>query len=469
MNKRRSTYACFVVILLSLMLQGLEPTRLQGAEPTFERPNIIIVLADDLGYADVGFHGGKEIPTPHIDSLASSGTVFSNAYVTGPVCSPTRAGLLTSRYQQRFGHEFNGGPASEANGGQKFGLPLTEVTLSSALKKVDYATGLVGKWHLGFGGDYLPTKRGFDEFYGFLPAAHPYVADPANRRPGSGIYRGTEQVEHPEYLTDAFGDEAVAFIERHKDHPYFLYLAFNAVHNPPQATDKYLSRVSHIQDEKRRTYAAILTALDDNLGKVLQAVRESGKEDNTLIFFLSDNGGPTKGNSSNNHPLRGDKGTVWEGGIRVPFAIQWKAKLPAGRIYDKPVISLDIAATVAAITGAKLGGNNPIDGVNLLPYLAEGNTAAPHESLFWRFGKKYAVRKGDYKLLDNGDGVIQLFDLAKDIGEATDIAADHPDVKTDLLQTYSHWNEQLESPRWPPAAAGQQARRQGRNNNSNGQ
>jgi arylsulfatase A-like enzyme len=425
------------------------------------KPNIIVVVADDLGYGDVGFQGGKDIPTPNIDSLAKSGVKFTNAYVSCPVCSPTRAGLLTGRYQQRFGHEFNPGPIEGTSDSAKFGLPLTEVTLAKALKEANYSTGIIGKWHLGFDPDFVPTKRGFDEFFGFLGGAHPYVKTAAAPK-GAPIYRGTEEVEWPEYLTDAFGDEAASFVDRHKDHPYFLYLTFNAVHNPAQATDKYLKRFEGIQDEKRRTYAAMLSALDDNLGKVLTKVRESGKEDNTIIFFVSDNGGPTKANSSTNGQLHGDKGTVWEGGIRVPYVIQWKGKLPAGKVYDKPVISLDISATAASAAGAKLGGGKPIDGVDLVPYVLDDSKTSPHESLFWRFGNRYAVRKGDYKLLSNADGEVQLYDLAKDISETTDLSANLLDVKADLLSTYAAWNSELESPRWQPGNNARQARRQDR-------
>src|SRR5262245_6447241 len=311
-----------------------------------KKPNILIILADDLGYADVGFHGCKDIPTPNIDSIARNGVRCTNGYVSGPYCSPTRAGLLTGRYQQRFGHEFN-------PGGGTAGMPVDQVTLADRLKKAGYATGLVGKWHLGSAPQFHPQKRGFDEYFGFLGGQHAYFPEKGNK--ADPILRGTEPVDEQEYLTDAIARESVAFIERHKKEPFFLYMAFNAVHTPMHATDKYLKRVANISDVKRHIYAAMLSAADDAVGAVLAKLKEAGLEENTLIFFFSDNGGPTmKGttiNGSRNEPLRGSKRQTLEGGIRVPFAVQWKGKLPAGKVYDKPVIQLDIQPTALAAAG----------------------------------------------------------------------------------------------------------------------
>ncbi len=323
------------------------------------KPNVLIIVADDLGYADVGFQGCKDIPTPNIDSIAAAGVRCSNGYVSCPVCSPTRAGLLTSRYQQRFGHEFNPGPNNDTDKAAEFGLPLTETTLATTLKGAGYNTALVGKWHLGFDEKYRPRQRGFDEYFGFLGGAHQYL--PQGKRAAANaaaIYRGDSPVQETEYLTDAFAREAAAFVERQKAEPFFLQLTFNAVHQPLQAPDKYLSRFSGIEDETRKTYAAMLSALDDGVGKVLETLRRKGLEENTLIFFISDNGGPTHANGSKNTPLRGDKATVWEGGIRVPFLVQWKAKLPAGKTYDQPVIALDIGATAAAAAGTATAAEN---------------------------------------------------------------------------------------------------------------
>src|SRR5437868_2771412 len=245
------------------------------------KPNVLIVLADDMGYADTGFQGCKDIPTPNIDAIAAGGVRCTSGYVSGPYCSPTRAGLLTGRYQQRFGHELNPGGV----GAKMAGLPTTETTLADRLKAAGYRTALVGKWHLGNAAVFQPQKRGFDEFFGFLGGAHPYFP----RKKAAPIYRGTTVVEEKEYLTDAFGREAVAFIDRHKDRPFFLYLAFNAVHIPMHATEERRARFASIRDPQRRTYAAMAVAMDEGVGRVLAKLREENLEQQTLVIFLSDN------------------------------------------------------------------------------------------------------------------------------------------------------------------------------------
>src|SRR5215207_8124141 len=272
---------------LSAVLIGLLSAASAGSAAEPRKPNVIVILADDMGYADIGVNGCKDIPTPNIDSIARNGVRCVNGYVSHPYCSPTRAGLLTGRYQQRFGHEFNPGPPTDRT--PEVGLPLTEVTMADRLKAAGYRTGLVGKWHLGHADDkFHPLNRGFDEFFGFLGGSHSYL------RPGTGptaIFRGKEEVKEKEYLTDAFAREGVAFIEKHKKESFFLYWAFNAVHGPMEAADKYLKRFPEIKDEKRRTYAAMLAALDDAIGQGLAKLKECGIDDNTLIFFVSDNGG----------------------------------------------------------------------------------------------------------------------------------------------------------------------------------
>ncbi|GMU22244.1 MAG: sulfatase [Phycisphaerae bacterium] len=414
------------------------------------RPNIVVIVADDLGYADLGCQGSLDIPTPNIDSLAKNGIRMNNGYVSCPVCSPTRAGLVTGRYQQRFGHEFNPGPPDRA--ADDFGLPLDEVTLANRLKAAGYATGMVGKWHLGLKERFHPLKRGFTDYFGFLHGGHSYtdaLGDPLNP-----IMRGFTPVDEQEYLSDAFSREAVAYIDRHAKEPFFLYLTYNAVHTPLQAPEKYLKRFPRIEDPKRRTYAAMLSAMDDGVGAVLARLREAGIEENTLIFFLSDNGGPSLSNGSRNTPLRGNKSDMWEGGIRVPFIVQWKGKLPAGRVYDQPVISLDIHPTAVAAAGAALAKDADLDGVNLLPYLTGDKDAPPHETLYWRFGAKAAVRDGNWKLVMLGDEPGQLFDLAADVGEQKNLAADHPDKVKELTAAYDRWSSQLMEPRWSQAGRG---------------
>ncbi len=344
------------------------------------KPNILIIVSDDHGYADVGFHGCSDIPTPNLDSLAKNGVRFSNGYVSGPYCSPTRAGLLTGRYQQRFGHEFNPGPGGTDS--ENVGLPLSETTFADRLKSAGYVTGIVGKWHLGSAPTFQPQRRGFDEYLR-LPRAVPI---PISRDKAHQSIGGPSVVEEQKYLTDAFAREAVSFVERHKKDPFLLYLAFNAVHTPMHADDDRLRRFASIKDESRRKYAAMLTALDEGVGKVLDTLRASGLERDTLIVFLSDNGGPTmRGttiNASRNDPLRGSKRTTLEGGIRVPFVLSWKGSLPEGVVYEKPVIQLDVLPTVLAAAGVKVEPDWKLDGVNLLPYREGRNRGAAARRAF---------------------------------------------------------------------------------------
>jgi arylsulfatase A-like enzyme len=427
------------IIFFALLAPGLTG-RAQA-----RKPNVVILLADDLGYADVGFHGCKDVPTPHIDSLARNGGRFTGGYVSGPYCSPTRAGLLTGRYQNRFGHEFNPGPKS----GAAAGLPLSETTLADRLKAAGYATGLVGKWHLGNAAKFHPQKRGFDEFFGFLGGAHSYFAD---RGKGGGVFRGTERVNEKEYLTDAFAREAVAFIDRHRKEPFFLYLAFNAVHTPMQATDERLRRFASIEGGPRRTYAAMLSAMDEAVGRVLAKLREAGLEEETLVFFFSDNGGPTMKattiNASRNTPLRGSKRQTLEGGIRVPFVAQWKGRLPAGKVYDSPVIQLDVLPTALAAAGVEAKPGWKLDGVNLLPYLEGKAKGQPHETLYWRFGRQMAVRRGEWKLVKYDATPAKLYHLGKDIGEANDLSEKEPERVKELCSAWEAWDATLAKPLW---------------------
>lgn len=421
------------------------------------RPNIVVIVADDMGYADIGPYGAKDIPTPNLDALAAGGIRFTDGYVTGPYCSPTRAGLLTGRYPQRFGHEFNiAGRMVHPDEG----LPLTETTLADRLKAAGYRTALIGKWHLGFAPRFFPTRRGFDEFFGFLSGAHSYTNV---TQPGNPIYDGESLVPRIPYLTDTLAAHAETFIKRHRAGPFLLYLAFNAVHVPMQATDTYLARVSSIANPTRRTYAAMLSAMDDGIGRVLATLRSEGLEENTLIFFFSDNGGPVDGdswNGSSNAPLRGDKGETWEGGIRVPFIISWKGRLPAGKTDSRPVIQLDVMPTALAAAGVPIRPEWKLDGVNLLPFLTGQNAGAPHESLYWRTGDVLAIRKGDWKLVktypggssvDPGTPVVdgaKLFNLREDVGESRDLAGAQPAKLGELREAWQRWSSALARPAW---------------------
>lgn len=409
------------------------------------RPNVIVILADDLGYADLGVQGCTDVPTPRIDSLAANGIRFTNGYVSCPVCSPTRAGFMTGRYQQRFGHEFNPGPVALAD--PKFGLPLTEVTIADRMRALGYATGMVGKWHLGYKPEFHPLHRGFDEFFGFIGGAHNYIDEPGKGDATNPILRGTQPVDEREYTTLAFAREAAAFIDRHAKEPFFLYVPFNAVHAPLQGLDAYRARFASIDDDRRRTYAAMLAAMDDAVGRILDVLRERQLEENTLIVFFSDNGGPTPSTTSRNDPLSGFKGSVLEGGIRIPFIIQWKGHLRAGVVCDVPIISLDICPTAVAAAGGTIPADAHLDGVNLLPYLTGERTDAPHDRLFWRYGHQWAVRVGDWKLLQMGASPA-LYNLGEDISEKNDLSAKMPDKVNELKAVYDAWNAQLMEPLW---------------------
>ncbi|MGD8501646.1 MAG: sulfatase-like hydrolase/transferase, partial [Phycisphaerales bacterium] len=340
--------------------------------------------------------------------------------------------------------EFNTGPPP---GGlrENVGLPLTEVTIADVLKSAGYVTGAVGKWHLGMAPHFHPFKRGYDEFFGFLHGGHSYID------PGVGtwnpILRGTDQVDEKEYLTDAFSREAVAFVERHKDGAFFLYLAYNAVHTPMHGPERYKNSFKHISNNKRRIYAGMLTAMDEGIGALLAKLRELDIEQDTLLFFVNDNGGPTPANGSSNTPLRATKGTMYEGGIRVPFMVQWPRRLKAGQVYEHPVIALDILPTAAAAAAADLPRDRKIDGVNLLPHLTGRKEQQPHEILYWRRGQDHAVRKGNFKLVKTG-GESGLYDLVSDIGETKDLSKERPETVRQLQQAYDKWNAQMIEPVW---------------------
>ncbi len=430
------------------------------------KPNVIILLADDMGYADAGFNGCKDIPTPHIDSLATHGVRCSSGYVSHSFCSPTRAGLMTGRYQQRFGHENNPAWLPEDT---KIGLPVSQTTIADVMKSAGFVTGAIGKWHLGAAPCFHPNERGFTEYFGFLGGGHIYL-------PGMKggveytvpLLRNKTPLELQDYMTDLLSVEAAAFVARHKAEPFFLYVAYNAVHTPLQAPEKYLNRFTGIADERRRAYAAMTSAMDDGIGLILRALRDNGLERDTMVWFFSDNGGPPYNVSpTHNDPLRGNKGTLYEGGIRVPFVVQWRGELPEGAVYEQPVISLDVLPTAAKLAGAKLADGLKLDGVDILPHLKGLAKGPPHERLFWRTGggTAWAVREGRYKLLKPGkDAEPQLFDLNSDISEAKDIVREKPDVVARLQKAHDTWNAELIPPLFesPKPAAKKKAKQAGR-------
>ena len=415
-----------------------------------QKPNILIIVADDLGYADLGVQGCQDFPTPHLDALARGGVRCTAGYVSCPVCGPSRAGVLTGRYQQRFGFEYN--PIRGPNNG----LPRTESVIGGLLTTSGYITGAIGKWHLGKAPGFHPLECGFSEFYGFTGGGRSYfpqhvpIADPLMRRftPNDPLLRGRVQIEDPDYLTDAFGEESVAFINRHKQTPFFLYVSFNAVHIPLQAKESDLDRVSQIENKARRTYAAMVQSMDDAVGKIIRSLQQEQLDCRTLVFFFSDNGGHPFANAARNHPLRGQKATVFEGGIRVPFLVKWTGHLPAGQTYFHPVISLDILPTALAAAGIDLPCKLHLDGVNLLPYLTGESQGTPHETLFWRYGLHRAIRHGNWKLTIPAGQRASLYDLSVDIAESQDLTSQHPEIVERLTRLYDDWDSQLERPRW---------------------
>jgi arylsulfatase A-like enzyme len=427
----------------------------KGISQTSQKPNIIIILTDDQGFADVGFNGSKDIPTPGIDRIAENGTIFSSGYVSYAVCGPSRAGLITGRYQDRFG--FGKNPLFAPND-STMGLPLTEQTLGDYLQEAGYRTSIIGKWHLGAHQKLHPNKRGFDEFYGFLGGGHQYfpenlfIKDEFEVRSESDSYktkllRNNDRVEEKEYLTDAFSREALSFIKRSQGHPFFLFLSYNAPHAPLQATEKYLSRFPQIADGKRRTYAAMVSAVDDGVTAILDLLKDLDLEKNTIVFFLSDNGGPTSDNASSNNPLRGKKGDFFEGGVRVPFAVQWKGVIPSGFTYEKPVISLDIFGSIAGIIG--VAPKNNLDGVNIIPYITGDNPSAPHDALFWRnfMANRFASRTLHDKMITEPNQQF-LFDIQKDVSEKNNMALEQGPKLIEMSEIINSWKRQLIDPRF---------------------
>lgn len=437
-------------------------------------PNIILILADDLGTADVSCGVGTQISTPNIDSIAANGIRFPNAYVTAPQCGPSRAGIMTGRYQGRFGAEYNIPKRCAKNG---VGLPLQEKTMADCMKELGYNTYAIGKWHLGSQEQFHPLNRGFDHFFGFLGGSSPYFPDP---KTGfiPRILRDRTPVKETEYLTFALARETCAYIDQNRDRPFFIYAAFNAPHTPLQAPPEYLKKYENLAQIKsppphqhvtgrRQVYAAMVSALDDAVGQILQQLKASGVYDNTLIYFLSDNGAVDLYGGSN-LPLHGNKGDLYEGGIRVPFMLQWPTRLKGGRVYESAVSSLDLLPTsVAAAGGIPDKVKADLDGKDLLPWLQGDKTASPHKMLCWRFlfrmdpakrtlytirdGKTvYALRETPWKLVYNRDrGGLQLFDLSKDPYETKNLVAEFPEVAQRLQKQYEQWSSKLVKPAWP--------------------
>jgi arylsulfatase A-like enzyme len=413
-------------------------------QPPPKSPNIVVIVSDDAGYADFSCHGSEQMQTPRIDSIGRDGVRFTAGYVSGAVCSPSRAGLMTGRYQQRFGHEKNIPPRMS----QDNGLPLSEQTLADRLRRQGYRTIGLGKWHLGYAKHFHPTARGFDEWFGFLQGSRAYW--PLERPTElNRLQRGTEVVaESFDYMTDELGRQAEACITAGKDDPFFLYLAFNAVHTPMHALESDLE-VVEAETPRRRKLIAMTKALDRAVGQVLDALDREGLADDTIVFFVNDNGGATN-NACSNGPLRGHKGQVWEGGIRVPFLMRWPARVAAGQVCDVPVIALDIAATGLAAAGCDVSKATPqLDGCDIVPVVTGAQRRLAREALFWRHGDRWAVRSADLKLVrQEVDRPPMLFDLARDPGEQKDLAGERSGDRERLQGLVDAWMQQLVDPLW---------------------
>lgn len=443
----------------------------EGSAVPARQPNVILLFTDDMNYSGPSCYGSRwDMPTPAIDRLAAEGVRCTDAYVSGPTCGPSRMGLMTGRMQTRFGAEFNG-PRKEG-----VGLPLSEKTLADRMKALGYATGLVGKWHLGgdenVGAEYHPHKRGFDYFYGFYGSMVHFFRS-------AHIFRGMEQVKDEGYLTDILAQESCDFIKRNADRPFFLYTAFNAVHTPLEAAEEDLAAVCDLpppacdreslaslkgerlekMQQKILLRRAMLRGLDRAVARIMQQLKESGLDENTLVIFMNDNGDYTQ-----NLPFSGGKGIAMEGGVRVPFILRWPGRLPAGNTYGEMVSALDILPTAVAAGGGAIDPAWNLDGVDLLPYLNGEEKGIPHEWLFWRMGGNKAARSGTWKLYYSGSSGFgysdpnprwSLFNLADDPAEQLDLKAEFPEQFAAMRKAFDAWEAEQAQPLWPFGPSGQ--------------
>jgi arylsulfatase A-like enzyme len=463
-----------------------------------DRPNILFILVDDLGKTDISLYSDRGVDTPHIDAIGQRGVIFTDAYCTSSLCSPSRAGIMTGRYQQRFGHELQTNNRYPRNRLEylvfkhildigfwrvaelavprrqdvaRQGLAPGEITMAELLNSAGYSTGLIGKWHLGHEQPFLPNIRGFADHYGFYEAFTLYdqLDDPEvinrplkefsdkhqwrqGRRGTSAIRRNHEIIEEQRYLTDAIAEEALSFLEKQTTatEPFFLNVAFNAPHVPFQAQREYYESLSDVDDETKRVYRAIVKNLDDAVGRIISKVEELSLNDNTLIIFASDNGGAMHTGATDNAPLKGGKFTNFEGGLNIPFMLRWDGRLPQGRLFEQPVSLLDVFATAAVVAGAPLPTDREIDGVDLLTCLEDGDDKPVPRTLFWRSLYNKAMRRGKWKLIINDQsGQILLYDLHRDKEESSNLAPLFPEVVEELLNELENWERSLQPPSWP--------------------
>ena len=407
---------------------------------TDSKPNIIIILADDAGYSDFGFMGSDEIKTPNLDQLALDGVTFNNAYVSASVCSPSRAGLLTGMYQQRFGHECN--LDSDVNNS----FDPNQITIAEALKTEGYNTGLIGKWHLGDKTQNHPLKNGFDYFWGFISGARNYFYDPNEEFRNSirNVVENYTQTKFDGYLTDVLGDKAIGFINKNHEtnNPFFLFLSFNAPHTPMHAKDDVLEK---FKDNPRQVYASMMWSMDEAIGNVVEALKENDQYDNTIIYFLSDNGAAMS-NDASPFPFKGWKGNQYEGGIKTPMIMTWKNKIKSNTQFDGFISTLDIFKTSLDASNVNKEYMVNADGKNIMNYL--NNNDIKNENLFWRKDKMATVRSGDYKLIRLNDTSTVLYNIKKNYFEDFDLKINEPQVHDSLLKLLSSWENTLIDPNW---------------------
>ncbi len=439
----------FVVLVAVLLASAAAHA---AGEPA--TPNILLILSDDAGYADFGFHGSREFRTPNLDALANQGMRFEQAYVTAAVCGPSRAGMLTGKYQQRFGYEENNVPgymSTSSTTGDDMGLPLDELTMGDHLGALGYDTVYIGKWHQGNADRFHPLERGFDSFFGIRGGARsyfPFDETNINYRPEDYLerdFRGFE--ESGLYLTDALANEAVDQIRADRNRPFFIFLSFTAVHSPMDALTGDLEVFPDLEGD-RRTLAAMTLSMDRAIGRVLDALDQEQLAQNTMVIFTNDNGGPSDDNASDNSPLGGTKANHLEGGIRVPFLIRWPEVLAEDTVYRHPISTLDLLPTMYAAAGGEPGTLGGIDGVNLRPFLTESEAGRPHQTLYWKKEVRAAIRDGDWKLLRFPDRPAELYDIGADPAETDNLATTHPERVAALYRKLFEWELTLERPRW---------------------
>jgi len=493
-KKLTSYFSAFIISAITIF--GLVSFKMNDAKQ--KKLNVIVLLADDLGKHELSTYGGKNVSTPNIDSIGIKGCKFNEGYSSAAICAPSRAGLLTGNYQQRFGFEFQphkkyprsffvrgfykmfmrkevnwaferGQDLPSRREVKQEGLPHEQLTMAEFFKQNGYTTAMVGKWHLGYHAPCLPNNRGFDSFYGFTEAFSLYAPENSpdiinahlgeftdrhmwnqGRKKHCAIKQNTTTVYPKDYITFRFANEAVDFIDKNKDNPFFLYVPFSAPHTPLQAPKSYYDKFSHVEDHNKRVYFAMIAALDDAVGSITKKVRELGLEENTVIIFASDNGSATYLNVGTNAPLKGGKFTLFEGGINVPFLMQCKGLIKENTIVNHAVSLIDVFPTIAAAAGIEMPKNGSVDGVNLLPTITNSVSQAPHEAMFWRSGYNRAIRKGNWKMIvDERNLLIHLYHLGDDKYELKNIRETYPDVVSSLMDAMMAWDESMVKPTWP--------------------